>query len=108
MVVAVLTLQQHLKAAAAPPNLQRKVAAARLTPQQHQEVVPALTNVTVKKDFAFAAPLAHKAAIIRRYFDGDRNFQNDAAHHQIRACSRMEDCWKAKYMTKVRERSRED
>jgi len=41
-------------------------------------------------DFAFAAPLAFKAAMIRGYFDGDGNFQNDAAHHQIRACSRSE------------------
>ena len=39
-------------------------------------------------DFAFLAPNEFKAGLIQAYFDGDGNFQNDAAHHQIRVCSR--------------------
>jgi len=39
-------------------------------------------------DFAFLAPNEFKAGLIQAYIDGDGNFQNDSAHHQIRVCSR--------------------
>ena len=39
-------------------------------------------------DFAFLAPNDFKSGLIQAYFDGDGNFQNDKAHHQIRVCSR--------------------
>ena len=41
-------------------------------------------------DFAFTAPNEFKAGLFQGYFDGDGNFQCDATHHQMRACSRSE------------------
>lgn len=39
-------------------------------------------------DFAFLAPNEFKGGLVQGYMDGDGNFMNDKAHHQIRACSR--------------------
>ena len=39
-------------------------------------------------DFAFLAPNEFKAGLIQAYIDGDRNFQCDKLHNQIRVCSR--------------------
>ena len=40
--------------------------------------------------FAFTAPKSFKSALVQGYFDGDRNIQVDANHHQFRASSRSD------------------
>ena len=41
--------------------------------------------------FAYAAPLNFIKGLLRGYFDGDGNINNDSKHHEIRACSRSKE-----------------